>query len=210
MKVGIIRFLGTNCDYDVMKWMDLCGHQSSWVSYRDNFNSQDYDAIILPGGFSYGDYLRCGALAARSSAVKSLVEFSKLGKPVLGICNGFQILCEANLLPGVLLQNKQQKFINQWSELEVVSKNPFFANNINQKFKLPIAHGDGRFFAEDDQLKKLEDRGQVWIRYVENPNGSTANIAGVMNENKNVAGLMPHPERATHSWMGGLAGMDFL
>lgn len=210
MKIGIIRFLGTNCDYDVQKWILNKGYQTEFISYRDHFELKKYDAVILPGGFSYGDYLRCGALAAKSSAVKSLKSFADSGRMVLGICNGFQILCEAGLLPGVLLQNQQRKFINEWTDLELVNAETAFTTKLNQAFTLPIAHGDGRFFISNEELQKLQQKNQIWIRYKNNPNGSVDNIAGVFNEKKNVAGLMPHPERAIQDWMGGTAGMAFL
>lgn len=211
MKVGVVQFPGTNCDRDVMGWLTDREHSPQFLWHLDLFNTKDFDALVLPGGFSYGDYLRSGALAARSPVMKSVKEFADLGKPVLGICNGFQILCEANILPGALLKNENRRFIDDWVELEVVSKSPFFATEMAKKvIKLPVAHGDGRYFVPEDQLGALMDHGQIWLRYKNNPNGSYQNIAGVLNAQKNVAGLMPHPERAVAPWMGGIDGWEFL
>lgn len=212
LKVGITRFLGTNCDQDIKKWMDVKGYEASYLWYADRFNAADYDAIIIPGGFSHGDYLRCGALAAKTPVMKSVSEFAGLGKPVMGICNGFQILCEAKLLPGVLLQNKNLKFIDHYVDLQFENQDQFFTKKVESKqsIRLPIAHGEGQFFAPSEDLKKIQDNGQVWLSYKNNPNGSVMDIAGVMNTGKNVCGLMPHPERALFSWMGSTDGDLFL
>ena len=212
LKIGITRFLGTNCDQDIKKWMDIKGYQSDYLWYQDRFNINDYDAIIIPGGFSHGDYLRCGALAAKTQVMKSVSEFANKGKPVMGICNGFQILCEAKLLPGVLLQNKNLKFIDHYVELQFQNQDQFFTKKAenNQSIRLPIAHGEGQFFAPANELQKIQDNGQIWLTYKNNPNGSIMDIAGVMNTGKNVCGLMPHPERALFSWMGSTDGDLFL
>jgi phosphoribosylformylglycinamidine synthase len=144
--------------------------------------------------------------------MKSVRRFAESGRPVLGICNGFQILCEAGLLPGALVQNENRRFIDDWAELEVVNSNKSFANHIKPgtHIHLPIAHGDGRFYAPADTLQKILGEGLVWMKYASCPNGSVANIAGVMNEKRNVAGLMPHPERALYPWMGGQDGLEFI
>lgn len=212
LKVGITRFLGTNCDQDIKKWMDVKGYQSDYLWYSDRFNVNDYDAVIIPGGFSHGDYLRCGALAAKTPVMKSVSEFAAKGKPVMGICNGFQILCEAKLLPGVLLQNQNLKFIDRYVDLQFENQDQFFTKQVESKqsIRLPIAHGEGQFYAPSDDLKKIQDNGQVWLTYKANPNGSVMDIAGVMNASKNVCGLMPHPERALFSWMGSTDGDLFL
>ena len=212
MKVGITRFPGTNCDYDVWGMVEAKGHKPEWMWHQDQYDAKNYDMVIVPGGFSYGDYLRCGALSARSPVMKTVREIAERGTPVLGICNGFQILCETHILPGVLLRNRGQKFIDQWIDLEVVNENPHFGKSLKAKtaFKLPIAHGEGQFFAHEDEMKKMEDNGQVWLRYKNNPNGSLKDIAGVMNAKKNVMALMPHPERALYDWMGGKDGWSFL
>lgn len=211
-KVGITRFFGTNCDEDIRKWMVLKNHKPQYLWQDDQFNSDDYDFIIIPGGFSYGDYLRCGALAARAPVMKSVQEFAKKGKPILGICNGFQILCEAGLLPGVLTRNKDLRFIDQIVELEVTSTNNYFSKKLTQKnqIKLPIAHGEGNYFNEAEELKRLMDQDQIWLTYKSNPNGAALNIAGITNKQRNVCGLMPHPERALFEWMGSSDGDLFL
>lgn len=214
-KIGILRFLGTNCDRDVWQAIEELGAKPSWLWYQDRFDCNDFSAFVIPGGFSYGDYLRCGALAARMPVMESLAEANKKGFPILGICNGFQILCEAGFLPGVLVRNKNRKFIDDWVTLELA--NPCLAwgstsrGDVSSKtIKLPIAHGEGNFYIEDDGLKKIQDRGQVWWMYKDNPNGSLADIAGLMNEKKNVAAMMPHPERAIYNWMGSQDGREIF
>lgn len=216
-KIGVLRFPGTNCDRDVFEAIEGKakggGHTPEWLWHADRFDAKAYSALYLPGGFSYGDYLRSGALAARSPAMHSVREAAEYGTPVLGICNGFQILCEAGLLPGALVKNQGLRFIDDWVDLKLANSNPTFARTAanGKKAKLPIAHADGRFVIADDELKKIQDLGQVWWTYEgTSPNGSTANIAGVMNEKKNVAALMPHPERAMFAWMGGTDGSEFF
>ncbi|TAD78382.1 MAG: phosphoribosylformylglycinamidine synthase subunit PurQ [Oscillatoriales cyanobacterium] len=181
MKVGVIVFPGSNCDRD-MQWVfqGLLGLPTRMVWHQDS-DLSDLDAIVIPGGFSYGDYLRCGAIARFSSAMRSVVEAAEQGKPVLGVCNGFQILTEAGLLPGALIRNEnlQEGYA------------------AGQVLNLPIAHGEGRYYADPDTLKEIEDKGQVLFRYEgSNPNGSLNQIAGLCNDRGNVLGMMPHPERA--------------
>lgn len=211
MKIGVVRFPGTNCDYDVFQMVKDLGHEPQWLWFEEEFDPKSVDGVIIPGGFSYGDYLRCGALAARSSVMKGVKTLAAEGKPVLGICNGFQVLCESGLLPGALIRNKEQKFIDRWIDLEVMNSKPFFGKNLkpNEKIRLPIAHGEGCYFLPEEERKKLKPE-QVWLRYQENPNGSWNDIAGISNEAGNVVGLMPHPERAIHAWMGGDDGRKFL
>ena len=211
-KVGILRFLGTNCDRDIWQAVESVGLTPEWLWYQDQFNGADYTALVLPGGFSYGDYLRCGALAAKAPAMESVREATGKGVPALGICNGFQILCDAQLLPGVLVRNEGLRFIDEWVELTLANPCPAFAsdNRGQATSQMPIAHGEGRFVIEEDGLKSLQDQGQIWWTYNNNPNGSVSNIAGVMNKEKNVAGLMPHPERALFDWMGGTDGRLFF
>jgi len=211
-KVGVLRFPGTNCDRDVFSWVEARGFFPEYLWHLDQFDEKKYDLLVVPGGFSYGDYLRSGALAALSPAMKSVRSFSERGGPILGICNGFQILCEAQLLPGALVKNESRRFVDDWSELEVVNSNSKFATGYKKgtHIKLPIAHGDGRFYAPADDLKKIYDQELVWLKYVNNHNGSLGGIAGIMNEKKNVVGLMPHPERAIYPWMGGQDGWGFL
>lgn len=209
--IGVVSFPGTNCDQDVVSWIQSKNEKTEMLWHLDRFELKKYSAIILPGGFSYGDYLRSGALAAKSPVMKSVKEFANQGMPILGICNGFQILCEAGLLPGTLVQNQGRRFIDDWVDLEIKSES-WWSKSIqpNTKLKIPIAHGDGRYYISNEGLKDLEDNNQIWMKYENNPNGSIGDIAGVMNSNKNVAGLMPHPERALFDWMGGNDGWRFL
>ena len=219
-KIGVLRFPGTNCDRDVTHMVSARGHEPEFLWHQNRFNSADYQALIVPGGFSFGDYLRSGALAALSPAMESVREFAEKGGPVLGICNGFQILTEARLLPGALSRNAGRRFVDRWVTLKLENANPFFAveKKTGSVMHLPVAHGDGRYFVAENEAKSLEDRGQIWLRYHPeadgdssfNPNGSLYNIAGVMNEKKNVVALMPHPERALYDWMGGNDGWGFL
>lgn len=201
MKIGVVRFPGTNCDRDVYQWLKDQGHQPEWLWHEDLFPPQSIEALAIPGGFSFGDYLRSGAVAARSRVMQSVKEVADLGKPVIGICNGFQILCEAGLLPGALIPNESGLFIDDWAELE--------SPKDKKVIKLPIAHGDGRFFIHEDEKKRLWDNNQVWWQYKNKINGSVDNIAGVTNRAGNVKGLMPHPERAYRDWMGGVDGWKF-
>ena len=206
-KIGILQFLGSNCDQDVK---NAFPENSEFIFYNDRFSINDYKAFIVPGGFSYGDYLRAGAVAAQSPAIKDLREASKKGIPILGICNGFQILCEARLLPGVLISNKDRRFIDEWVSLKLEHKNPFWGGDKQDALSLPIAHAEGCYYIEDKGLKELQNSNQIWLKYKNNINGSLESIAGVMNEQKNVAGLMPHPERAMKSWVGSDEGDYFF
>jgi phosphoribosylformylglycinamidine synthase len=199
MKIGVVRFPGTNCDRDVYQWLADQDHQPVWLWHDDLFEKNQVEALVLPGGFSFGDYLRSGAIAARSRCMQSVSEVAASGKPILGICNGFQILCEAGLLPGALIPNESGLFIDDWVELA----------NKEKSIRLPVAHGDGRYFILDEDRKKLWDQNQVWWQYKENLNGSVDRIAGVTNSRGNVRGLMPHPERAYRDWMGGVDGWKF-
>ena len=207
MKIGILRFLGTNCDYDIWEYAKALGHDCEWLWYKDQFNPTAYDRIIIPGGFIYGDYLRSGALASRTPVMASVKQAAQNNIPILGICNGFQILCEIGLLPGALLANNNRRFIDKWVDLEVVSENNYWSWG-QQNIRLPIAHGEGRYFIDEQGLKNLEDQGGIWMRYNDNPNGSVADIAGVTQGT--VAGLMPHPESAIYEWMGGTDGLKLL
>ncbi len=201
MKIGVVRFPGTNCDRDVYQWLQDQGHEPQWLWHEDSFSPHSVEGLVVPGGFSFGDYLRSGAVAARSPVMKSVHELAQTGKPILGICNGFQILCETGLLPGTLIPNESGLFIDDWVELE----NP----SSHKSIRLPVAHGDGRFFIHEEDRKKLWDQNQVWWQYKNELNGSVDRIAGVTNEKGNVRGLMPHPERAYRDWMGGLDGWMF-
>lgn len=212
LKVGVARFLGTNCDEDVRRWIENKGHLAEYLWFEDQFNINEYDAVVIPGGFSYGDYLRCGALAARTPVMKSIKDFADKGKPILGICNGFQILCESGLLPGALLRNESNKFKDKWVNLIVKQNETAFLKDVDNKsvLRLPIAHGDGRYYADSSDINWMLDNGLIWLTYEENPNGSILDIAGITNKNKNVCGMMPHPERAMATWMGSSDGAYFL
>ncbi len=207
--VGILRFLGTNCDRDVWQAVEAMDLKPEWLWYADTFRPEDYSGFVVPGGFSYGDYLRCGALAAKAPAMKSLADAATKGFPVLGICNGFQILCETGLLPGALVRNESRKFIDKWVTVRLENKTRW-TGEAKEKMHLPIAHGEGRFYAEADEIQRLRDKRQIWLTYESNPNGSMENIAGVSNEKANVCALMPHPERAIYNWMGGEDGRAIL
>lgn len=205
-KTGILQFPGSNCDRDVFRALKECSPE--FISYKDHFYIEDYKALALPGGFSYGDYLRAGALAARSPAMEDVRKAARKGWPILGICNGFQILCEAKLLPGALLGNKSLRFIDKEVQLLPQRKDTFWG--VNDKVSLPIAHGEGRYFLDEVGFKKLLDNNQIWLTYKRNPNGSLFDIAGITDKTGQIAGLMPHPERAMADWMGGQDGYLFF
>lgn len=208
--VGVILFPGTQCDQDTIKAVYSAGLKAKLLWYQDFFDYKNFSALILPGGFSYGDYLRAGALAAHSPSMKSVREAVQKGWPVLGICNGFQILCESRLLPGVLTSNTSLKFIDRWVFLKKEASSPYWSCSGKEQMKLPIAHSEGRYFISSEGLKELKDHGQIWLTYKENPNGSIGGVAGVLNKKKNAAGLMPHPERAMEDWMGSSDGFSFF
>jgi phosphoribosylformylglycinamidine synthase subunit PurQ / glutaminase len=205
MNVGIVTFPGSNCDHDVHHVLGrVCGAEARYVWHKDRLPA-GLDAVVLPGGFSYGDYLRCGALARFSPVMEDVIGFAKGGGPVLGICNGFQILCECGLLPGVLLRNASLKFICQDVLVEVQgAPTPVTAGLRGQTLRMPIAHAEGNFFADADTLDQLEGDGQVVFRYVGGaPNGAARDIAGIAaGPRMNVVGLMPHPERAAEAILG--------
>jgi phosphoribosylformylglycinamidine synthase I len=209
MKFGVVVFPGSNCDRDIH---DALVHDLKqecmmlWHKDRDLSQFTTEDCIVLPGGFSYGDYLRTGAIARFSPIMQAVIEFANKGGKVLGICNGFQILCESHLLPGALLRNNNQQYI---------CKNIFVKDSEEHVYKIPIAHGEGRYYADEKTLDQMEHNGQVLLRYCDeqgelnaeaNPNGSVRNIAGICNENRNVFGMMPHPERACSPFLGNTSG----
>ncbi|MGZ3480688.1 MAG: phosphoribosylformylglycinamidine synthase subunit PurQ [Myxococcaceae bacterium] len=212
MKVGIVVFPGSNCDEDAFHVVgQVLGHQPRmlWHKERDLRGSE---LVILPGGFSYGDYLRCGAIARFSPVMEEVAAFARKGGPVIGICNGFQILTEAGLLPGALLQNANRQYICQDVVLRTENARTRFATELKpgEQFKIPIAHGDGNYFIDDEGLKRLEGEGQVVFRYVGNPNGSRADIAGIVSSSGNVLGMMPHPERNAEPLLGNADGRRVL
>jgi phosphoribosylformylglycinamidine synthase len=210
MKFAVLVFPGSNCDLDMYHAIkDELGEEAEYV-WHDTKDLSGYDGILLPGGFSYGDYLRCGAIAQFSNVMSEVKKAANAGKPVLGICNGFQILTEAGLLPGALLRNKNLKFMCRTSELTVVNNNTMFTNGYakNQVIKVPIAHGEGNYTCDEETLASLKANNQIVFTYTQdNPNGSVENIAGIINERGNVLGMMPHPERAVHELIGGTDGL---
>jgi phosphoribosylformylglycinamidine synthase len=212
MKVGIVVFPGSNCDEDAFHVAgQVLGHQPQLLWHKDH-DLKGSELVILPGGFSYGDYLRCGAIARFAPVMEEVAAFAKKGGPVIGICNGFQILTEAGLLPGALLQNANRQYICQDVMLRAEEARTRFTSELTagETFKIPIAHGDGNYFIDDDGLKRLEDEGQVVFRYLQNPNGSRADIAGIVNSSGNVLGMMPHPERNAEPLLGNADGRRVL
>lgn len=221
MKFGIVTFPGSNCDYDAFQAVtDILGEEATYLWHKDH-DLQGSDVIILPGGFSYGDYLRAGAIARFSPIMREVVSHAKSGAPVLGICNGFQIACEAGLLPGALMRNSHLQFVSAEVRIRVENADTMFTNLYEQGevLRIPIAHGDGRYVAPAGVLEELEAEGRVIFRYADaggntsadaNPNGSERNIAGIINDGGNVLGMMPHPERACSPLLGSTDGVRLL
>ena len=217
MKFGVVTFPGSNCDYDAYRAViDTLGEEAVYIWHKDH-DLQNSDVIILPGGFSYGDYLRPGAIARFSPVMSEVVEHAKRGGPVIGICNGFQIACEAGLLPGALLRNASLQFVSAPVNLRIENSDTLFTSAYEQGevIRVPIAHGDGRYTASEHELDMLEGSGRVVFRYVNakgdvtpdaNPNGSERAIAGIINAEGNVLGMMPHPERAVDARLGSNDG----
>ena len=208
--VGIVVFPGSNCDRDMFWALNGCLDIKTKFIWHESSDLSDLDAIVLPGGFSYGDYLRCGAVARFSPLINSLHEFVKTGRRVIGICNGFQILTESGFLPGALTKNAGLDFICDDTDLEITSSKGNWFNSSNNRINLPIAHGEGRYYCDDDTLKELLDNELIALRYLNNPNGSSYDIAGVVNKAGNILGLMPHPERACDNVIGGTDGVFTL
>ncbi len=214
MKFGIVVFPGSNCDHDAHYSVTAnIGADAQYIWHKDTIIPKDINCIILPGGFSYGDYLRCGAIARFSPVMNEVIKFANEGKLVLGICNGFQILTEAGLLPGTLLKNESLTFICKDVHLRIENNKTAFTNQLQEKevITIPIAHGEGNYFADEDTIKMLEDNNRILFRYSTingdivkeaNPNGSVNNIAGIINERGNVLGMMPHPERYCDKILG--------
>lgn len=221
MHVGVISFPGSNGDHDALHNLESdLGVQVRRVDYRET-SLTGLDAVVLPGGFSYGDALRCGAIARFAPIMTHLQAAAQDGMPILGICNGFQILCEAHMLPGALLRNRTLRFHCFWTYVRVERQGTSWTSNLSEGeiLRLPLAHGDGAFYVGERQLAELEENGQVVARYCTpegtvtedaNQNGSVANIAAICNEQRNVVGLMPHPERATNELVGGSDGLKLL
>lgn len=213
MKFAVIVFPGSNCDVDMYHAIkDELGEEVDYIWHTETDLSQ-YDGILLPGGFSYGDYLRCGAIARFSNVMEQVIKAAKDGKPVLGVCNGFQILQEAGLLPGAMRRNESLHFMCRNVELQVANNNTMFTNayDKNEVITIPIAHGEGNFYCDEAMLQRLKDNGQIAFTYAgTNPNGSVADIAGITNEKGNVLGMMPHPERAVDSLLGSADGLKLF
>jgi phosphoribosylformylglycinamidine synthase len=219
MKIAVLKFPGSNCDQDAFHCLrDDLGLQAEYV-WQDETSLAGFDGVFLPGGFSYGDYLRCGAMASRSPIMDEVRRFANEGRPVIGACNGFQVLCEAQILPGALLRNVDEKFICQDVYLRAETHRSPWTEGVTSTIRIPIAHGEGRYVASEDLVKQLEDKDQIAFRYVNavgersehaNVNGSVGAIAGVINERGNVLGLMPHPERATRARLGSVDGRTIL
>lgn len=219
MKVAVLQFPGSNCDQDALfSLREDIGVRAEYV-WHDESSLDGFDAVFVPGGFTYGDYLRCGAIASQSPILQATVKFANEGRPVIGVCNGFQILAESGLLPGALLRNIEQKFICKDVFLKAATRRSIWTEGVDRIIRIPIAHGEGRYVIEEDGLKAIQDNEQIAFLYVNqhgeataeaNVNGSTTNIAGVLNKGGNVLGMMPHPERATKELLSGVDGLTIL
>lgn len=209
MKSAVVVFPGSNCDRDAARALErVTGQPAHMLWHKETALPEGTDLVVLPGGFSYGDYLRSGAMAAKSPIVRAVIDHAERGGLVLGICNGFQVLTETRLLPGALLRNAGLKFVCKHVPLGVANANTAFtrAYRETRETEIPIAHGDGRYFADEDTLDRIEGEGQVVFRYLANPNGSSRDIAGIVNARGNVMGMMPHPERASDPVLGRTGG----
>jgi phosphoribosylformylglycinamidine synthase len=218
MSVAILRFPGTNCEFDTEYAFQKLGFKTTIVWHDESSLPKDAELVVIAGGFSYGDYLRSGSIARFSPIMKDVISYAKNGGKVLGICNGFQILCEAGLLPGALKRNTNLHFISKFQYLKVVNNNNTFLKRCEKDeiLNIPIAHADGNYYIDDDGLEKLKKGEQILLQYVDERgkaisiNGSLESIAGICNENKNVFGLMPHPERAIEAILGSTDGIKML
>jgi phosphoribosylformylglycinamidine synthase subunit PurQ / glutaminase len=212
VKFAVIVFPGSNCDVDMFHAIkDELGEQVEYV-WHDAESLEEFDGILLPGGFSYGDYLRTGAIARFSNVMKEVVKASEAGKPILGVCNGFQILLEAGLLPGAMRRNESLSFICKPVQLTVENNQTMFTGDYHQgqTIMIPVAHGEGNYYCDKETLEKLKANNQIVFTYEQNPNGSLADIAGIVNEKGNVLGMMPHPERAVDELLGGADGLKMF
>lgn len=218
MKVSILQFPGTNCEYDTQHAFEKLGASTEIVWHKSESIPSDTSLLVVAGGFSYGDYLRSGAIAKFSPVMKAVTEYAKNGGKVLGICNGFQVLTEAGLLPGALKRNEHLHFISKYHHLKVVNNDNIFLEKLNKNdvVNVPIAHHDGNYYINEDGLKEMYDNNQVLLKYtdkngeISNPNGSVDSIAGICNKEKNIFGLMPHPERAMELLLGSDDGIKML
>ena len=212
MSVAILQFLGTNCEYDMQYAFSLLKVESKIIWHKEKELPKDTKLVVIPGGFSYGDYLRSGAIARFSPIMQGVMDFAKNGGYVLGICNGFQILLESGLLQGAMKRNENLHFISKNAELEVENTDNLFLKHFKkgEKIQIPIAHADGNYYADESTLKTMQENGQILLKYTENINGSVEKIAGICNAKKNVFGLMPHPERAIEDVLGNTQGLEML
>jgi len=218
MKVAVLRFPGTNCEFDTQYAFEELGYTTTLIWHKEDRVPEDTDLVVIPGGFSYGDYLRSGSIAQFSPIMKAVVRYANGGGKVLGICNGFQILTEIGLLPGALKRNNNLHFISKFQTIKVVNNDNVFLSKCkkNEILNIPIAHADGNYYIDDDGLKDLEKNGQILLKYSDTSgnrvivNGSVKSIAGICNKEKNVFGLMPHPERALELILGSKDGIKML
>ena len=212
MRAAVIVFPGSNCDRDMVCALNLAGHEVISVWHKETELPKNIDLVAIPGGFSFGDYLRCGAIAAKSPIFKEVLKHIDRGGYALGVCNGFQILTEAGVLPGILQQNVNTKFISKSVDLRVLNTTSIFTHRyIREKpISIPIAHHEGNYFASSEDLKKLKDGDRIAFKYIDNPNGALEDIAGILSENHRVLGMMPHPERHTENVHGCQDGYPFF
>ena len=212
MRAAVIVFPGSNCDRDMVCALNLAGHEVISVWHKETELPKNIDLVAIPGGFSFGDYLRCGAIAAKSPIFKEVLKHIERGGYALGVCNGFQILTEAGVLPGILQQNVSTKFISKAVDLRVLNTTSIFTHRYihEEQISIPIAHHEGNYFASSEDLKKLKDGDRIAFKYIDNPNGALEDIAGILSENHRVLGMMPHPERHTENVHGCQDGYPFF
>ena len=212
MRAAVIVFPGSNCDRDMVCALNLAGHEVISVWHKETELPKNIDLVAIPGGFSFGDYLRCGAIAAKSPIFKEVLKHIERGGYALGVCNGFQILTEAGVLPGILQQNVKTKFISKAVDLRVLNTTSIFTHRYihEEPISIPIAHHEGNYFASSEDLKKLKDGDRIAFKYIDNPNGALEDIAGILSENHRVLGMMPHPERHTENVHGCQDGYPFF
>jgi phosphoribosylformylglycinamidine synthase len=212
VRAGVVVFPGSNCDHDIYNVLKNVMNTDTKFLWHKEGSIGDRNLIILPGGFSYGDYLRCGAISKFSPVMSDVIRFACNGGIVIGICNGFQVLCETGLLPGALLRNADLKFICKTVTLKVENNKSIFTGEyrIKEEINIPVAHGEGNYYCDDDTLTELTGNNQILFRYIDNPNGSLDNIAGIQNVRRNVIGMMPHPERACDEILGNTDGEKFF